>query len=192
MRSLILATASVLALGMGSAGAATWHHHSGSAMRPHAGKTAYSRTYSKAFSKHRLSARNTKGRLTSHKVKEAQEALRRDHLYRGPIDGVSGPLTRHALAKFQKENGLRVTASLDRSTLSSLRRGGTVGYGSSQKHPNMSAGQGGNSGQTPGQMPGQTPMATGNSGQNMGTGSGASGNMNTGANTGTNPGATTK
>jgi peptidoglycan hydrolase-like protein with peptidoglycan-binding domain len=43
------------------------------------------------------------------------------------IDGELGPQTRRAIAEYQKQNGLRVTASLDRQTRDSLL--GTMGTG---------------------------------------------------------------
>lgn len=188
MKGLILAAASVIALGMGSAGAATLHHNARNGMNPTVGKTAFSRTQSKAFSKHRLSGRRmAKSRVTGGKVKKVQQALKRDHLYRGKIDGLIGPQTRQALAKFQKENGLRVTATLDRSTLAGLMRGGTVGYGSSRTHRSTSPGQT--------RSMGQMPTATGSSGQTPAsgnTGNTTPGNSNLGTSTGANTGTTTK
>jgi hypothetical protein len=42
-----------------------------------------------------------------------QRELRRDGYYRGPIDGLIGPMTRAALARFQRDNGLYVTRRID-------------------------------------------------------------------------------
>lgn len=99
MRRLILATASVIALGAGLtlAGAApanAWTHHS--AM--HGRMTHVSRA----------------------EIRDIQQKLQADNLYSGKIDGVMGSQTRQALAAFQKQNGLRVTANLDRQTRDSL------------------------------------------------------------------------
>jgi peptidoglycan hydrolase-like protein with peptidoglycan-binding domain len=104
MRRLILTTASVIALGAGLtfAGvtpAAAWTHHS--AM--HGRMTHVSRA----------------------EVRDIQQKLKADNLYNGNIDGLMGPGTRHALAQFQKQNGLPVTANLDRQTRDSLL--GTMG-----------------------------------------------------------------
>jgi hypothetical protein len=49
-----------------------------------------------------------------------QRELRRDGYYRGPIDGLIGPMTRAALARFQRDNGLYVTRRIDGPTLAAL------------------------------------------------------------------------
>ena len=53
-------------------------------------------------------------------VVNAQVQLQRDGYYSGPIDGVLGPTTRHALAAFQADHGLAVTAAIDEATASTL------------------------------------------------------------------------
>lgn len=54
-------------------------------------------------------------------VRHAQLALRDQGLYDGPIDGVSGPRTRHALSLFQRHQGLPQTARLDNATRDALQ-----------------------------------------------------------------------
>ena len=49
-----------------------------------------------------------------------QRELRRDGYYRGSIDGLIGPMTRAALARFQRDNGLYVTRRIDGPTLAAL------------------------------------------------------------------------
>ncbi len=49
-----------------------------------------------------------------------QRQLRREGYYRGAIDGLIGPMTRAALARFQYEAGLRVTRRIDGPTLAAL------------------------------------------------------------------------
>ena len=49
-----------------------------------------------------------------------QRELRRDGYYRGAIDGLIGPMTRAALARFQRDNGLYVTRRIDGPTLAAL------------------------------------------------------------------------
>ena len=49
-----------------------------------------------------------------------QRELRRDGYYRGAIDGLIGPMTRSALARFQRDNGLYVTRRIDGPTLAAL------------------------------------------------------------------------
>jgi hypothetical protein len=49
-----------------------------------------------------------------------QRELRREGYYRGPIDGLIGPMTRAALARFQRDAGLYVTRRIDGPTLAAL------------------------------------------------------------------------
>lgn len=53
-------------------------------------------------------------------IVDVQGQLQRDGYYTGPIDGVLGPMTRQAIAAFQTDHGLAVTASIDEPTLSTL------------------------------------------------------------------------
>jgi peptidoglycan hydrolase-like protein with peptidoglycan-binding domain len=53
-------------------------------------------------------------------VRTAQQQLRTAGLYNGPVDGVMDPDTRAALARFQQQNGLQQTQSLDQQTLARL------------------------------------------------------------------------
>src|SRR6266446_1831971 len=53
-------------------------------------------------------------------VRMAQQRLRAGGLYNGPVDGVMDPDTRAALARFQQQNGLQQTQSLDQQTLARL------------------------------------------------------------------------
>ena len=50
-------------------------------------------------------------------IREAQLELRHSGLYNGSIDGVIGPQTKQALLRFQRDNGLEQTATLDGLTL---------------------------------------------------------------------------
>jgi hypothetical protein len=53
-------------------------------------------------------------------VVNVQSQLQRAGYYDGPIDGVIGPRTREAIAAFQDDNGLAVTAAVDEPTLEIL------------------------------------------------------------------------
>jgi peptidoglycan hydrolase-like protein with peptidoglycan-binding domain len=53
-------------------------------------------------------------------VRHAQLALRDQGLYDGPVDGIAGPRTRHALTEYQRRQGLPQTARLDRDTRDAL------------------------------------------------------------------------
>ncbi len=54
------------------------------------------------------------------RVKAAQQALKGQGLYKGPIDGVVGPMTRDAVTRYQRDHNLAQTAMLDDQTLRSL------------------------------------------------------------------------
>jgi len=51
---------------------------------------------------------------------QVQQNLAHDGYYNGPIDGVVGPGTSAAIADYQRDNGLRVTGSIDRPLLRSM------------------------------------------------------------------------
>jgi hypothetical protein len=56
-------------------------------------------------------------------VADCQATLQEQGYYRGEVDGLMGPLTREALASFQRDHGLITTAALDQPTLASLGLG---------------------------------------------------------------------
>ena len=58
----------------------------------------------------------------SAKVAALQVALRANGLYKGQVDGISGPLTRGALLSFQRRNGIRATGKLGHLTRCKLGR----------------------------------------------------------------------
>jgi hypothetical protein len=51
---------------------------------------------------------------------DVQLQLQRAGYYDGPIDGILGPMTQDAIAAFQADNGLAVTAAIDEPTLATL------------------------------------------------------------------------
>jgi hypothetical protein len=53
-------------------------------------------------------------------ISDVQIQLQRDGYYAGPIDGLIGPMTRRALARYQADNGLYVTRAIDEPTLQAL------------------------------------------------------------------------
>jgi hypothetical protein len=61
-------------------------------------------------------------------VTAAQEQLARDGYYHGRIDGVAGPGTRGAVARFQSDHNLRVTGTLTPDTLQTLGLGRVANY----------------------------------------------------------------
>ena len=56
-------------------------------------------------------------------IASVQTELQRLGYYRYAVDGLMGPATRAALARFQRNNGLAITAAIDGPTLRSLRLG---------------------------------------------------------------------
>lgn len=61
-------------------------------------------------------------------ISAAQEQLARQGYYRGEIDGILGPETRRALARYQGNQGLRVTGDLSAATLQTLELRGVARY----------------------------------------------------------------
>jgi Putative peptidoglycan binding domain len=68
--------------------------------------------------------------VSRNEVRQIQQRLQAEGLYRGRIDGINGPETGQALSQFQQNNGLQVTGRLDRQTMSSLLGNNGPGYGS--------------------------------------------------------------
>ena len=53
-------------------------------------------------------------------IANVQSALRQQGYYQGEVDGLIGPLTRGAIADYQRNHGLYVTSTIDQPTLQSL------------------------------------------------------------------------
>ncbi len=53
-------------------------------------------------------------------IKQAQQKLKQEGLYKGRIDGIAGPETQQALEQFQKKNNLQQTGQLDEQTEAKL------------------------------------------------------------------------
>src|SRR5438128_2704730 len=53
-------------------------------------------------------------------IANVQSALQQQGYYRGEVDGLIGPLTRGAIADYQRDHGLYETAAIDQPTLRSL------------------------------------------------------------------------
>ena len=53
-------------------------------------------------------------------IANAQAALQQQGYYHGEVDGLIGPLTRGAIADYQRDHGLYVTSTIDQPTLQSL------------------------------------------------------------------------
>ncbi|TMJ62959.1 MAG: peptidoglycan-binding protein [Alphaproteobacteria bacterium] len=61
--------------------------------------------------------------ISQDEVRQAQQQLKTQGLYNGPIDGMAGPEMQRALARYQQQNGLRQTATLDEPTMGRLGGG---------------------------------------------------------------------
>ena len=53
-------------------------------------------------------------------IANAQSALQQQGYYHGEVDGLIGPLTRGAIADYQRDHGLYTTSTIDQPTLQSL------------------------------------------------------------------------
>jgi hypothetical protein len=53
-------------------------------------------------------------------IANVQSALQQQGYYQGDVDGLIGPLTRDAIAGYQRDHGLYVTSAIDQPTLESL------------------------------------------------------------------------
>jgi len=122
MRKLVLATASVLALGIG--GAAVDHAANAGNTVPNAG---WNMSLASGNSQHLQTAAN----LSKDDFRQAQLELRNMGLYNGSLDGVVGPETKRALEQFQENNGLDRTARLDGQTMVALFGNIGISQGSS-------------------------------------------------------------
>ncbi len=105
---------------------------------------------------HRPSASSAEHQVSAEQVKQAQNELKRQGLYKGTIDGIIGPQTKSAIAEFQKKQGLQQTSSLDQQTMERLATatessgsstmpssgGQTTGGGSSSTMPSHGSAQG--------------------------------------------------
>src|SRR5580700_9279097 len=123
MRKLILATASVLALGIG--GTAVDHAANAGNTVPNAG---WNMPPAPGTSQDLQTAANL---WKKDDFRQAQLELRNMGLYNGSLDGVLGPETKRALDQFQKDNGLDRTATLDGLTMVALFGNIGISQGSS-------------------------------------------------------------
>jgi hypothetical protein len=53
-------------------------------------------------------------------IANVQAALQQQGYYHGEVDGLLGPLTRDAIANYQRDHGLYMTSTIDQPTLESL------------------------------------------------------------------------
>src|SRR3954454_10230650 len=125
MKNLILATASVLALGIAGTGIGSAQTPSSTpnAQTPSATtqtpssatQTPYSATMSQG-----PQGQGAAVNLSESQIEQIQQQLKGAGLYRGSVDGEMGPETRQAISQFQQQHGLGQTGVVDQQTLSAL------------------------------------------------------------------------
>jgi peptidoglycan hydrolase-like protein with peptidoglycan-binding domain len=125
MRKLIMATASVLALGIAGSGV-------GHAADPYNSSTTTPANPGTSPG----SAMQTPGRtaavnLSEDQIKAAQQQLKAAGLYKGTIDGKMGTETQQAIEQFQQKRGLPATGTLDEETMVALQGNNRSQAGSS-------------------------------------------------------------
>jgi peptidoglycan hydrolase-like protein with peptidoglycan-binding domain len=130
VRKLILATASVLVIGI--SGTAISHAGDVGRTAPH---LSWNTPATSGPSQHPQAVAN----LSKDDIREAQLELRHSGLYNGSLDGVIGPQTKQALVRFQKDNGLEQTGALDALTMVAMF--GNIGTSEGSSMP-PDAGQG--------------------------------------------------
>ncbi len=177
MRKLILATASVFALGMAASGVGYAQQAANPAQAPQSNEMNQPAANMNQPSENmnqpsaNTPAANEQGqnaatqsggqstapvKVSQQQVRQIQEQLKTQRLYKGRIDGMMGPETKQAIRKFQQQNGMQGTGTLDQQTVAALSNGAN--------------GQGSN--MTPGTQPENTGAnnGTGNQSQQPNTG----------------------
>lgn len=137
MRKVILAGVSTLALALGGCSTFDNMFHSGSSdqstMNAQSQKPAQAVTNSTApgaGAGGQTATPAMTATVTRDQVKMAQRKLRADGFYKAKIDGIAGPKTRRALSRYQQQQGLAQTGTLDRKTLAQLTGAEAAGVGS--------------------------------------------------------------
>jgi len=83
--------------------------------------------------------KQTQASSDSSTVKQVQQALNDKGLDAGPVDGIAGPKTQAALQKFQKDQNLSGSGSIDNQTLAALNVGGSTSSSSGASPQNDQA-----------------------------------------------------
>ncbi len=80
--------------------------------------------------------------LSEDEVRQAQQQLQAQGLYKGPIDGKVGSEMHRALARYQQQNGLRQTGTLDEQTVARIGGGAGPAIGSTTPPGGLRSGSG--------------------------------------------------
>jgi hypothetical protein len=126
MRGLLLGAASVMALGVAGFGATNAANVDYTATAPGSNKAGWGAPQST----------QTVAIASKDQIRLAQQQLQARGFYHAPIDGMLDGPTKDALSRYQKQNGLSETATLDKATMQSLLE--TTGVGGSSTPPSSS------------------------------------------------------
>jgi peptidoglycan hydrolase-like protein with peptidoglycan-binding domain len=129
MRSIILAGVSAMALTFAGGALAAQNAAQNPAQNPTPPSAAENAGTS---SMQNQAAMKNEANEPAAEVKQAQEKLKSENLYKGRVDGILGPETQHALKQFQQQNNLQQTGQLDDQTEQKLGITEQTGSGSSQ------------------------------------------------------------
>lgn len=117
MKNLVLAAASVLALGIAGSGIGNAADtYSSSPNTP----GASAQTPSTTTMPQSTQAATAPVNVSETQVKQVQERLKSTGLYKGTADGKMGAETKQAISEFQQQHGLTKTGTLDQETLTAL------------------------------------------------------------------------
>lgn len=131
MRKLILASASVFALGIAGSGI-------GYAAEPMSSSTNLPASSAQTQN---TQAQTAPVKASESEIKQAQEQLKNANLYKGAADGKMGPEMKQALSEFQQQRELKQTGMLDQETLAALNNNGAAsGLSGSTTQPSTSSG----------------------------------------------------
>jgi|SRR5215475_16024017 peptidoglycan hydrolase-like protein with peptidoglycan-binding domain len=150
MKKLILTTASVLALGIATAGVGNAQSSSApsSTLPPSSTQSPSPSTMSQTSAKH-----------TQSEIRQAQEQLKSAGVFKGKVDGEMGAETKQAISQFQQQKGLDPTGDLDAQTLAALNSHQGAA-GSSMSGSGMSGAGGRPAGAGAGNLNPATPPST--------------------------------
>ena len=73
--------------------------------------------------------------VTPDTIRQVQQTLQQQNMYRGQVDGVWGPRTQAAVRQYQQKNNLGSSGQLDQQTLASLNIGNGQSYGYDNGQP---------------------------------------------------------
>jgi peptidoglycan hydrolase-like protein with peptidoglycan-binding domain len=94
--------------------------------------------------------------ISEDQVRQAQQQLQAQGLYKGPIDGKVGSEMHRSLARYQQQNGLRQTGTLDEQTVARIGGGAGPAIGSTTSPAGSAAAPAGSGSMTSGAATGGT------------------------------------